>query len=84
MARLELNLPDRVKAAAEERAKAAGYASVDDYIAGLIEADDLAPISDELEAEILKGLDSGPAVVITPAFLADLKHRARAARGKVA
>lgn len=84
MANLQLNLPDRLKAAAEERAAAGGYASVDSYIASLIEADELAPISDETEAELLKGLDSGPAVDITPEFLADLKRRARAGRENAA
>lgn len=77
MANLQLNLPERLKAAAEQRAAAGGYESVDGYIASLIEADDVAPISDETEAQLLKGLDSGPAVDITPEFLADLKRRAR-------
>ncbi len=78
MANLQLNLPERLKAAAEQRAAAGGYTSVDSYIASLIEADEVAPITDEMEAELLKGLDSGAAVDITPAFLADLKRRARA------
>ena len=84
MASLQLNLPDRLKVAAERRAASAGYGSVDEYIASLIEADHVAPISDELEAEIIKGLESGPAVEITPTFLADLKRRARAGRENVA
>ncbi len=84
MATLHLNLPDQLKATAEQRAAAAGYDSVDKYIASLIEADDVAPISDELEAELLKGLDSGPSVPITAEFLADLKKRARANRGTAA
>jgi hypothetical protein len=84
MARLELNLPERLKAEAEERALAAGYGSVDQYIASLIEADKLAPISDTMEAELLKGLHSGAAVDITPEFLSDLKRRVRAGRGNAA
>ena len=79
MATVQLNLPDRLKAAAEERAAAAGYGSIDNYIASLIEADEASPISDEMEAEILKGLQSGPSVEITPDFLADVKRRARGA-----
>src|SRR5690349_17433321 len=77
MARLQLNLPEHLKTAAEQRAAAAGYGSVDNYIASLIEADELAPISDETEAELLKGLDSGPTVDITPEYVADLKRRVR-------
>jgi hypothetical protein len=82
MAILQLNLPDGLKEAAEHRAAAGGYGSVDDYVASLIEADDVAPISDETEADLLKGLASGAAVDITPEFLADLKRRAR--RGNAA
>jgi hypothetical protein len=84
MARLQVDLPERLKAAAEQRAAAGGYESVDSYIASLIEADGVAPITDEMEAELLKGLDSGPAVEITPEFLTDLKRRARAGRGSAA
>ncbi len=73
MATLQLNLPEQIKTAAEQRAAAGGYTSVDSYIASLIEADKIAPISDALEAELIKGLNSGPAVEITPELLADLK-----------
>jgi hypothetical protein len=77
MATLELNLPEHLKAAAESRAVEAGYKSVDDYVASLIEADELAPISDATEAELLRSLESGPAVELTPQFIAELRERAR-------
>jgi hypothetical protein len=77
MATLQLSLPDNLKAAAEAQAAAAGYRSVDDYIASLIEADEPLPISHELETQILRGLDSGPGVEITPELIADVKRRAR-------
>ena len=78
MATLQVSLPDRIKAAAEAQAAAAGCASVDDYIASLIEADELPPVSGELESELLRGLDSGPAVQITREFIADVKRKSRA------
>ena len=84
MANIQLNLPERLKAAAEQRAASGGYASVDSYIASLIEADELAPITDEIEAELLKGLDSGPAAEVTREFLTELKRRARAGRESAA
>ena len=84
MATLQVNVPEQIKAAAEPRAIAGGYKSLDSYIVSLIEADQIAPISDEMEAELLKGLDSGAPIDITPQFLADLKQRARAARGNAA
>jgi antitoxin ParD1/3/4 len=79
MATLQLSLPDSLKAAAEAQAAAAGYSSVDDYIASLIEADEPLPMTHELETEILRGLDSGPAMEITPELIADVKRRARSA-----
>jgi hypothetical protein len=77
MATLQLELPDALKQAAEARAIEGGYDSVDGYIASLIEADEVAPISSETEAELLKGLNSGPSVEITPQFLAELRDRVR-------
>lgn len=76
-ATLQVSLPDRIKAAAEAQAAAAGRKSVDDYIAALIEADELPPVSGELEAQLLSGLDSGPAVQITPAFITGIKCKSR-------
>jgi len=77
MATLQVSLPERIKAAAEAQAAAAGCTSVDDYIVSLIEANELMPVSGELEAQLLRGLDSGPAVEITPDFIAGIKGRAR-------
>ena len=84
MARLQVDLPERLKAAAEERASSAGYGSVDNYIASLIEADETAPISDEREAELIKGLQSEPTEEITPEFIDRIKRRARSNRGTAA
>jgi len=84
MALLQLNLPERLKTAASQRAAAAGYGSVDEYIASLIEADELAPISGDLEAALLKGLDSGPAVDVTPQYMTDLRERVRRRRSGAA
>jgi hypothetical protein len=77
MATLQVILPDRIKAAAEAQAAAAGCGSVDDYIASLIEADELPPVGDELEAQLLSRLDSGPAVPITPEFIEGIKRKSR-------
>lgn len=75
-----IHLSPNLQQMAEQRAAAAGYESVESYIASLIEADDLAPISSELEAEILKGLDSGASVEITPALISEISQAARRRR----
>jgi antitoxin ParD1/3/4 len=77
MATLQLSLPDTLKSAAQAQAAAAGCESVDDYIAGLIEADRLPPIDGALEQSLLDGLDSGPAVPLTRELIEDVKRTAR-------
>ena len=59
MAILQLSLPDSLKAAVEIQAAAAGCESVDDYIAGLIEADKLPPCIEPLNVgQLLKEMDA--------------------------
>jgi len=82
MASLVLNIPEELKAAAESRAAAAGFASVDDYVAKLIEDDDLGALDAATEVELLKGLDSGPPAEISPQFWEDLKQRVRSRRSR--
>ena len=94
MARLSIELPEDLKAKAEERAAESGYGSVEDYLAALIRADAngagadyTAPASltfqtqDQLEAMLLEGLAS-PASEMTAADWADLKGRVLKGRGE--
>ena len=81
MASLQVNIPEQLKSTAEARAEAAGFASVDEYVASLIESDQAEAIDPQLEAELLKGLDSGPPIDVTPQFWDDLKKRVRQRRG---
>jgi hypothetical protein len=64
MTTLTVNLPDKVKALAESRASAAGYADVSEYLARLIEAeasasslDSESNSDDQLEALLLARVD---------------------------
>jgi hypothetical protein len=59
MATLTLNLADELKARAEAQASQAGFASLDAYLANLIESDFSIPIDTALEADLIVGLDSG-------------------------
>jgi len=77
MATLILNLAKEVKVRAEAQALEAGFASVDDYIADLIKGDDATAVDAKLESELLRGVDSGPSIPLTPEFLNDIKRRAR-------
>lgn len=81
MATLQLNLPDALKAAALAQAQAAGCESVDEYIAGLIQADELTPVDGELEQQFLAGLGSGPAIPFTPELIDSIFRKARSQTG---
>lgn len=75
MATLHLNVPDEVKALAEARAAESGYTRVEDYVTSLVRADATQDLSEEMEQAVLDGLNSGPAVDVTPRFWTDLKAR---------
>ena len=67
MPTLQVTLSDRAAAAAADaRAADGGFASVDDYLASLIEADVAVPVSSALESELLAGLE-GDAVPLSKA-----------------
>jgi hypothetical protein len=66
MPTLQVTLSDRSAAAADASADDGGFASVDDHLASLIEADVAVPVSSALEMESLAGLE-GVAVPFTRA-----------------
>lgn len=82
MGRLTISLPENVMALAEAQAAKAGH-SVDEYVAELILATADRPIGPELEAELLKGLES-PAREFSASAWAEKKQRfeAREAGGR--
>jgi hypothetical protein len=53
-------LPSKLNALARKRASERGYGSLDEYVQALIQEDSPAPISDEIEAHLLKSLRSTP------------------------
>jgi Arc/MetJ-type ribon-helix-helix transcriptional regulator len=80
---MTITLPDSMVAEAQAKAKAAGFRSVDDYIAYLIVADEpesgepdyppgppeITPRNRaELEAMLEAGMNSGPPIRVTPEF----------------
>ena len=71
-----MNLPDELQIIARARAAEQGFASVDAYVASLIEADRAVPVSEELEADVLAGLAS-PAREMTPAGWDEMRRRFR-------
>ncbi|HSU66088.1 MAG TPA: hypothetical protein VLJ39_04420 [Tepidisphaeraceae bacterium] len=82
MATAAIQISEELKELARQRALAAGYANVDEYVRALIVADTTPPISAELEAHLLRALES-PAREITPADW-DRKRNALSALAKKA
>jgi hypothetical protein len=81
---MTITLPDEMREELERKAKAGGFASVDEYFiwlskSDLSDANDLTPedlgytSQAELEAKLIAALDSGPPVLVTPEFWNDLR-----------
>ena len=75
---MNISLPDNLKDFAVAQVSEGGYGTVSDYVSALITADQRKKDKARIEVEVLKGLESGPSVPMTPEDWADL--RARAAR----
>jgi len=90
---MTITLPDEWRERLEASAKLNGFTTVDEYVAEVLSAewspDDgefpCVPIPEELriksredlEAKILEGMNSGPPILVTPQFWANLRQRAR-------
>ncbi len=62
---ISIALPPDMRDFVESQVARGQYASADDYVRTLIRADQERQVKDGLEAEILKGLRSGPATPMT-------------------
>lgn len=71
---LQISLPDALKQIIEKQAAQAGYANVSAYVEALIE-DDLRRSVGQIEAELIKGLDSGQPIEADDAFWAGFRTR---------
>ena len=66
MDRLEIEIPHDLRDRLEARAAELGFARVEEYVESLIRDDIEIPVSDELEAELRKSMET-PGREITPA-----------------
>jgi hypothetical protein len=74
MPAIQINLSERERTDAAARAAESGYASVEEYVADLVRADVELPVSEELEAEIARGLER-PAREMTAADSDEKRRR---------
>jgi hypothetical protein len=89
---MTITLPDEMREELERKAKAAGLESVDAYIVWLCKLEDTGSADltaedlgfgshQELEAKLLASLASGPPILATPEFWAELR-KTGAAQGE--
>ena len=89
---MTITLPDEMREELERKARAAGFPTVDEYVVWLAKSDNLeepalAPEDlgfrnqEELEAKLLSSLASGPPVLATPEFWAQLRKDVAARAG---
>jgi antitoxin ParD1/3/4 len=71
---MTISLPEPLKQFVEQQVSAGGYASAEEYIGALVEAE-LARA--RLEELIIEGLESGPATEMTAQDWEDIRRRVR-------
>jgi antitoxin ParD1/3/4 len=74
MTRIDLSLPDALKAFVDEQVAASGYADADEYLRDLIRRE---RDRQHLRALLLEGAASGPGVLADDAFFESLRNEIR-------
>lgn len=83
MQTMNISLPDPMKQYVEQQVDAGGYSSASEYVRELVRADQKRKDKDQLEELLLKSLNSGEPIDITPEMLDDVRKRLRArAKGR--
>jgi antitoxin ParD1/3/4 len=75
---MNISLPEALREFVEKRVAEGSFSNVSDYVRALIRDDRAKRAQASLEAKLLEGLESGPAVVADDAYWEDLKRDARA------
>ena len=83
MVRMNLTVSEEVRSRAEAQAAERGFASLDAYIASLVESDAAVPIGADLERELLAGLAT-PSREMTAADWDEMRRRYRESRSAAA
>ena len=75
METMNIALPENLKEFVVTRVSEGGYGSVSEYVGELIRADQQHTSWATLEAEVVKGIESGPAEPMSEKDWADLRSR---------
>jgi antitoxin ParD1/3/4 len=77
MQTMNISLPDPMKQYVEEQVNAGGYSSASEYVRELVRADQKRRDKDLLEQLLIKSLNSGEPIEVTPEMLDDVRRRLR-------
>jgi antitoxin ParD1/3/4 len=77
MTTLNISLPDGLKRHVDEAAAQGGFSSPAEYVEALVREDHRQKAKAALEAELLKGLDSGPSTEMTRQDWDDIRREVR-------
>ena len=78
MAALEIDVPVELRDYVERRVREDGFKDVSEFVCTLIATDQRETARSVLEAELLRGLDSGPPIEMTPAEWDELRREVQA------
>ena len=77
MVKLDVSLPEALKAFIDERVGSGPYRTSSEYIGELIRRDQIAEGERQLRAALEEGLQSGPGIPVDAAYWEELKAAAR-------
>jgi antitoxin ParD1/3/4 len=77
MARLDVTLPEELKAFIDAEAAGGGYTNPSDYVRDVLLTIWRHKTNSALEAELVRRINGPPAIEVTPQFWEDLKERVR-------
>ena len=75
MSTLNISLPEPMRNFIEDQVRAGGYSTASEYLRELVRKAQKETAKEKLEAMLLEGMDSGPAIEVTPEFWKDMHSR---------
>lgn len=78
MTSLNVSLPESMREWIDEQVKTGGYGTASEFVREVIREAQKNKARQELEAKLLEGINSGPAIEVNKAYWDGLKERARA------
>ncbi len=84
MQTMNISLPDPMKEYVEGQVREGAYSSASEYVRELVRADQKRKAKEQLEQLLLRAINSGPPLEVTPAMVEEVRQklRARAAKRK--